>query len=71
MNGCMIEIQCMNFRIKEGNSLLLPAYPLTSKNSPPILRPIESNVLKERQRDKCFDPGETYIDTCGNCQAIC
>lgn len=23
------------------------------------------------QRDKCFDPGETYIDTCGNCQVIC
>ena len=23
------------------------------------------------QRDKCFDPGEVYIDTCGNCQLIC
>jgi hypothetical protein len=23
------------------------------------------------QRDKCFDPDETYIDTCGNCGLIC
>ncbi|MEE9400019.1 MAG: hypothetical protein V3V23_07100 [Dehalococcoidales bacterium] len=23
------------------------------------------------QRDKCFDPSEIYIDTCGNCQLIC
>ena len=23
------------------------------------------------QRDKCFDPNEVYIDTCGNCQLIC
>ena len=23
------------------------------------------------QRDKCFDPEEIYIDTCGNCQLIC
>lgn len=23
------------------------------------------------QRDKCFDPDEIYIDTCGNCQLIC
>lgn len=22
-------------------------------------------------RDKCFDPEETYVDTCGNCQLIC
>ncbi len=23
------------------------------------------------QRDKCFDPKEVYIDTCGNCQLVC
>lgn len=23
------------------------------------------------QRDKCFNPNEVYIDTCGNCQLIC
>ena len=23
------------------------------------------------QRDKCFNPNEIYIDTCGNCQLIC
>ena len=23
------------------------------------------------QRDKCFDPNEIYINTCGNCQLIC
>jgi hypothetical protein len=28
MNGCMIAIQCMNFRIKEGNSLLDKRYHL-------------------------------------------
>lgn len=55
-------------------------YPLPSDEAELIavsrqVRSVDPDLKGSRalltQRDKCFDPNETYINTCGNCGIIC